>query len=303
MPWAPRADALEHLLSQVGPCFLSRGKPERRAVRQAIAVLESVARLPLGPRSTPALNELRSRWHEIVPILIATADRLPEPLDRHLDGALRQGCSACANAGGPLADRVISLCLAPAAGRLELAERLLEEEPASILRQVLAYLFSTREPERIPDVIRPLPHDVRDALILRLVRFHWVAPDKAGLLLSFITDSTSLREAGLWVHLDNLDWLDDLATLAFLREVDPSAPGFGEILDRLWACDPCRSRPPLAIAFVKALRIGGRERGEAVLRLWLHAHLAPALGNERPEVLLRSQEMRDALERSLVLSP
>lgn len=303
LPWAPRADALERLLSQVGPRLLSHGEPERRGTQRVIAVLESVARLPLGPRSIPALDELRSRWHEFLPILIAAADRLSEPLGRSLDGALRQGCSACGEAGGPLAERIVSLCLTPTAGRLELAERLLEEEPAPLLRRALAYLFSSREPERIPDLLRPLQHEVRDELILRLVRFHWVASDKAGLLLSLMTDSTLRREADLWVHLDNLDWLDDLAMLAFLRGVDPSEPGFGEVLDRLWACDPCQSRPLLAMAFVNALRIGGRERGEAVLRLWLHAHLAPALGTERPEVLQRSKEVQHALERSLVLSP
>jgi hypothetical protein len=303
VPWALRAEALERLLSRLGPCLLPQEESGRRTSHRAIAVLESIARLPLGSRTNHALGDLRSRWHEILPFLVAAADRLPGVASRSLDGAIQQGVSACDGAGGEAAERIFSLCLAPATERLGLSERALVDEPDSILRLALAYLLGTREPKRIPEIIRPLPQKARDHLILRLVRFRWITPEQAGPLLNLIMDSVLRKRADLWVNLDHLNWLDDLAALVLVCEVDPSQPSFGDVINRLWACDPGKSRPTLATAFVNALRVGGRGRGEAALRLWLHSHLAPILGTEQPEALLHDEETRIALKRSLVLSP
>ncbi len=303
VPWALRAHGLEHLLSLIGPCFLSHPRGQRRDIRRALAVLEFIARLPLGPTPSPALAELRSRWHEILPILIALTDRFPSLMVKSLDRALGQGMSACGAAGGETAKKVFSLCSAPGTERLRLAELAVADASDPALLQGLAYLFGVSAPEWIPDALRPLRQETRDNLVLRLVRFRWVAPEKVESLLSLITDSAARKEVDVWLRLDGPDWPEDLAMLAFLRTVDPSQPDLEEILHHLWKSDPNRSRPALARAFVNALSLGGRERGEAILRLWLHAHLTPVFGIEQAEALERSQEVRSALKRSLVLSP
>ena len=304
MPWELRAHALEHLLSFIGPCFLSHPRRRRRDLRRALAVLESIARLPLGPTLQSSLDELRSRWHEILPILIAVTDRFPSLMVKSLDRALSQGISACGAAGGETAKKVFSLCSAPGTERLRLAELAVADASDPALLQGLAYLLGASAPEWIPDTVRPLGQETRDNLILRLVRFRWVAPEKVDSLLSLITDSAARKEADLWLRLDGSDWPEDLAMLVFSahgRSVPARPRGDSSI-----ACGnaiPAESRPALARAFVNALSLGGRERGEAILRLWLHAHLAPVLGTEQAEALERSEEARSALKRSLVLSP
>ena len=296
VPWTVRAPALEHLLSLIGPVLLAG--EENRARRKAAAVLESMARLPLGPRPDRALDDLRSHWHEILPMLLAVAERLPGGATRAILEAVREGIAACNGTGGEAAKNVFRLCQIPP------AERTLSPDPA--LRPALAYLFSTREPGRTLEIIRLLPAEDRDALSLRLIRFRWIDSKTALQLPGCIADPALREEAFLWVNLGETqeeDWLRSLAALAALRPLDPSAPGHHPFLDRLWACDSGRSRSALAAAFPHALRAGGRIQGEATLRLWLHAHLAPALGTEQPQALQRDEQANEALKRSLVLSP
>ena len=304
--WSLRAMALEHLLSLVGPILLAV-IPERRARRKIAGVLESMARLPLGPRPDRALDELRSHWHEILPMLLAAAERFPGGGTRAVLEAVREGAAACNGHGGEAADSVFNLCLAPAAGRALLAEKALTSsasEPA--LLQALAYLLAARLPGRALEIVRNLPPDDRDVLCLRLIRFRWIDPEAALQLPGFIADPILREEAFLWLKLEGSskeDWLRSLAALAALRPLDPSEPGRNPFLDRLWSCEPDLSRPLLAALFTHALRSGGRERGEASLRLWLHAHVAPVLGTEQPLALQRDEQAAEALRLSLILSP
>ena len=195
VPWSTRAAALEHLLSLIGPVFLA-GASGSRGRRKAVAVLESIARLPMGP-SGNALDELRSHWHEILPMLIAVVERFPDLAGRSLDHALHEGITACGITEGETVEKIFSLCSTPSTGRLQLAERSLDSMPDPMLLQALTYLLSARRPERIPDAVRPLGQGARDRLILRLVRFRWIAPAKASPLLILIADTSVRRENGL----------------------------------------------------------------------------------------------------------
>jgi hypothetical protein len=304
VPWSVRAAALEHLLSLIAPVLLA-GTSERRARRKAAAVLESMARLPIGPRSEQALDELRSHWHEILPILLAVAERLPGT--GAVSKAVREGIAACDGAGGEAAENVFSLCLIPPVDRLTFANTALASPlPEPTLLQALVYLLATHESFRLPEIVRRLPAAHRDLLCLRLVRFRWIDPEAALQLPCFIADPALREEAFLWLNLGGTaeeEWLRSLAALAALRSLDPSEPGRRPVLDRLWSCDPGRSRAVLAGAFTHALRAGGRVQGEASLRLWLHAHLAPALGAEQPQAQQRDEEAAQALKRSSILSP
>jgi hypothetical protein len=298
VPWSARAAALEHLLSLVGPVFLA-GAPESRGRRKAVAVLESIARLPMGPSGT-ALDELRSHWHEILPMLIAAVERFPGCTVETIARAVREGTAACDGAGGEAAMRIFALCLAPP------EERTVWASPEPSLLRALSYLLAAPEPGRTVELVRRLPAVDRDFLGLRLIRFHWIDPEAAVPLAGLIAEPAQREEALSWLQLgkdSEEEWLRSLTALAASRSLDPSEPGRQPLLDRLWACDPGRSRPALAAAFPRSLQTGGRQRGEAALRLWLHAHLAPTPGTEQPQALQRGEQASETLRRSLILSP
>jgi len=82
---------------------------------------------------------------------------------------------------------------------------------------------------------------------------------------------------------------------------DPSDPRIEPLLERLRAA-PDAWRPALAWAVQDSLR-RGRPRGEAVLRTWLHAHLAPSPGRGRPQGLADAADAENALGLALRLGP
>ncbi|HYX22942.1 MAG TPA: hypothetical protein VFC23_02230, partial [Thermoanaerobaculia bacterium] len=301
-PWAVRAAALESLLSQIEPLLLRKNRG-RRCVRQATAVLDSMARLPAGSPTDRTLDDLRSHWHQLLPILVSAAERLPgRP-------TLKDFGDGSATERDPSRSAILSLCAADPAERLRWADRMLAEEspdPAGLC--ALAYLLAPHAPERVPEIVKRLPPELRDDLSLRLIRYGWIAGLPAESLLNGMAESWRRVAAEVWLFLKGSDeagserWLASLATLAAQRGVMPAQPGLGEVLSRLWSCAPEASRPALGAVFTSALGSGGRERGEAALRLWLHAHLAPKLGAERPENLSKSEDAKAALERSLELS-
>lgn len=90
-------------------------------------------------------------------------------------------------------------------------------------------------------------------------------------------------------------WIADAAP-------DPSDPRIEPLLVRLWNA-PDTWRPAIAWAVQDALRSGGRPRGEAVLRIWLHALLAPRPGRGRPEGLIDAADAERALDLALRLRP
>jgi hypothetical protein len=308
VPWRARAEAMEHLLSLIQPVFLRSGRErERKAARRAADVLESIARLPLGSQTDGALGELRSHWHEILPVVLAVAGRLPEATLRSFPKAVREGISACGEAGGEASRTVFELCLASPAERTLRAERALEDpEPGPILLRALVYLLAAREPQRAVEILPSLPAEERDPLAVRLLRHGWLCAQGSRHLLASIDDPALREEAAAWSHLRDSEggaWLEALTALAPLRHLDLCEPGWGPQLGRLWEIDPERSRPALAGAFLRGLRTGGRERGEALLRLWLHAHLAPQLGTEQPSRLEWSEQAKLGMERAMSLSP
>jgi hypothetical protein len=186
---------------------------------------------------------------------------------------------------------------------------LVEASPDPDVLCALAYLLAPHTPEQVSALVKRLPLELRDDLSLRLIRHRWIAGRPAESLLNGMAESWRRTAAVVWLFLrDSAEsgtgrWLESLASLAAQQAVTPSEPGLQEVLSHLWSCAFEASRRALGIIFTSALRGGGRERGEAALRLWLHAHLAPKLGAENPENLARSEEARTALERSLELAP
>lgn len=305
--WRVRASALERLLFLLRTVFHLE-KPSRTERRGAASVLATLGRLPIGPRPHPPLDELRSHWPNILPLLVANLERLPKGTIASVRKALSEGIAACREFGKETGEEVatglFALCLADGnerSARVEGALASPDPDPGTLT--ALAYLFAAEDSSRTLEITARLPGEERDALRLRLVRHRWIHPSWAGPVARSITDPTLRDEAFVWLLLEegaDADWLGQLAAWIARKPLDPSEPGLQRLVDRLWACDSVQSRPALAEAFLRALRAVGRKGGEDVLRLWLHAHLAPKPGGESKALPLNQAAGKD-LARSLAL--
>jgi hypothetical protein len=305
VPWPRRLAALEAVLADAASVLDS---PKRVA-----AVVETVARLPAEMEDGAAREEVRRLWHEVLPRLVALADRLPDKTAQTLARSLRAGAQAAAGSSRS----VLELCLASPEERRLRAERLLREEsPDPDVLRALPFLLarfgrpSGLEPEVLSAVER-LPADAsRDELCLRLIRHGWVRSETAERLAGLVQGPDLQVEARVWLGLQpgpgspaGDSWLQDLAALVSRGGADPSDPAFEPLLARLWQQDPEKSEQALGQAVVEALPAGGRARGEAALRLWLHAHLSPRPGLPQPERLRRCADLEGVMRRALDLSP
>lgn len=186
--WPIRREALEDLLARVAAGLL----PPPKAARALVTIL----RLPRQLRPEAARQELRQHWLEILPLIAAAVERLP---DQH------------------------------------------------------------KKP-------------VRRAFQESLSDFHLDAISPGNLMPPRADEAT-----------------------------DPSDPRSEPFLKRLWN-DPETWRPALGWTVQDSLR-RGRPQGEAALRLWLHAHLAPSPGRGRPQGLDDAARAEKALQLALRLGP
>lgn len=138
---------------------------------------------------------------------------------------------------------------------------------------------------RLPNEIEP--QALRDQLVAR-----W--PEVAPAFTAEISPEGAPAES---------EWLKALDVQIGEGEIDPNSTALSPILHRLWACDENESRQRLANAVLGALASGGRPRGEAALRLFLHAHLAPRLGSDRPDKESDLAEALAAFDAALSLAP
>ncbi len=288
--WPVRREALEGLLARVAG-FL----PERETAK----VLVTVLRLPFQLRPETARQKLRQRWHEILPLIAAAADRLPDKQLRPVRHALREGQRDFSR--DAVLSKIFGLCLAPAAEREKLADSI---SIADFSGTALAYLLTAHSSHRVPEVVRRLPAPERARLALRLIRHGWVPEDRARELLPCVAGDTSEAEAEIWCGPEKgheAAWTERAALWIAGEAPSPSDPHIEPLLARLWNAAEVW-RPALAWAVRESLR-RGHLNGEAVLRAWLHAHLAPSPGRGRPQGLDDAAGAEKALSLALRLGP
>jgi len=300
VPWQDRLEALERILASIPSIFLAPG--DRRGARRAAEVLEAVARLPFQRDTGAALEEIRSRWHEALPIAAAVLDRLPEKVAPRVLDAFQTGLSFPAT---PVQMRIFELCLLKAEERLDEVDRRLGEpalDPEEV--RALVYLVVVPAPERIPTVLELLPVSAeRDDLGLRLIRNGWLIPEQIPALQPLFSTPEAWQRAEVWLSPERDAWCRSLAAMAARGEIDPASPADEPLVRRLWERSSPEMLPELAKAVREALRTGGRERGEAALRLWLHARLSPKLGAAQGEKARLAKGACSALQRALELAP
>lgn len=290
--WAVRREALENLLARVARGLL----PDSETAKALVTIL----RLPAELRPETARQELRKRWIEILPQVVAGADRLPakhqKPVRRALQESLRDFHQSTSF------QKVFDLCLTPAREREKALDSFATAGPAEL--HALAYLLIGPAPRRVPEVVGRLPEPERARLALRLIRHGWVQGETARALLPSLSEEADQDEAEVWCgpeEGDDVAWTARAALRIAGAATDPSDPQIEPLLPRLWR-SPGLWKPALAWAVQDALR-RGRPRGEATLRAWLHAHLAPTPGHGRPQGLEEVERVEASLRLAMQLGP
>lgn len=298
IPWSNRLEALERLLAPISSIFLA--PRQWRGARHAAEVLETMARLPLQTDAGAVLEEIRSGWHEVLPILTATLDRLPEKVAPRVLRAFRKGLAFPMN---PQQARLFDLCLLSPGERLkEASHRLGEPNPDLEEVRALVYLLAIPAPEKAIAALERLPEGVeRDELGLRLIRNSRLPPEQIPALRLLLPSLEVSQRADAWLAPDQDTWCPALAALAARGEIDPSSPEHEPLVRLLWKRSSPKVLLDLGGAVREALRTGGRERGEVALRLWLHARLAPELGTAQDDRARWAEGACAALRRALEL--
>lgn len=291
VPWQDREDALERLLAMIPRAFPSGSSKDTRS---AVEVLEMVGRLPL--QTGAALDEVRHHWHTLLPRAVAALDRLPGGAFAPVRHAFQTGLAfPVRSEQRPL----LELCL------LDPEERVREVESRlgapDLNPSAVVYLLMSRRPKAALDALCRMPDGPeKDGLALRLIRNGWVRPGEAPALLERITDPDQFRRAKL---LASPAHYDDLAKLVVTEDVDPAATENEPLVRALWTFSSAEALEALAKGVPAALKAGGRARGEAALRLWLHAFFSPRLGTFQQDRAQLVESVTMALERSLELAP
>ena len=298
-PWPDRLEAFEGLLACIPSIFLAPGN--RQGARRAAEVLEAVARLPFQSDAGAALEEIQSHWHEVLPIATAVLDRLQEKVASRVRRTFRTALSFSVT---PIQRKVFELCvLSPGERLAKIDPRLRKSDLDPEEVWALAYLLAAPAPERVHGTLELLSADAkRDGLMLRLIRNGWLPPEKVSSLQSLFSTPEAWKRAEVWLSPGRDSWCQTLADLAARGEVDPAASGDAPLVRRLWECSSPEHLQILAQSVLDALRTGGRQRGEAALRLWLHARLAPKPGAAHSESQRLAKELSKALHRALELA-
>jgi len=314
--WSIRLQTFEILMANLGPLLFGSGHPgaDRRSLsflshcRAAAGLIDWLMALPCRPGEIR--EELRSNWHEVLPLVVAAVERLPTGVELYLRYPL--GARLCEFMSGwlhvdeKLCSRIERLLVTGWFRRrratpwqrsgselvdhwswLEAAQRsvvLLSCQAArdrslnAGVPSALVQFLSVNSPDRVRGLLRQLPDAEREETCLRLLRCHWLGVEQASLLLEMIAPPGVWR-AVLWLGLYETspicsdDWLRALASLLATGSPSFLDPESAPLRRHLWTIDEDASARVLAEATVEALRAHGRSAAENGLRFWLSAHL------------------------------
>ncbi len=245
--WPVRREALEGLLARVAAGLL----PDAEAAKALVTIL----RLPIQLRPETARQQLRQRWHEILPLIAAAADRLPDKHRRPVRRALQESQRDFSR--DAVLPKIFALCLATAAERENTADSISTDDNSE-LQAALAYLLTKHSPRLVPEVVRRLPVPDRASLALRLIRYSWIPKDRARELMPCVAGEASEAETEIWCGPENGDeaaWTERAALWIADEGPPPSDPHIEPLLSRLWSASDLW-RPALAWAVQDSLRRG-----------------------------------------------
>ncbi len=322
--WPLRAEALETILSHVGPWALSTDDAQASDRRKAaVTFFRWIVRLPAQPDLPDDLND---RWPELLPIVLAAAERLPASCRHRLHhpwpalierGMYRlwgrwrspwtRGASGFAawaigtppagpSAGGT--PNMPAVCFA-AVDQLaaHLGERL-DSRDASPVPQALLCLLAARDADRVPPLLERMAPAARRALTLRLVRYGWLEdlptslPEGKDPTLRLAWE---LRRGA--AERDAEAIVEGVAEAVGRNALDPLNAHSAPQRRALWTVETGRCCASLAEATISALA-AGRGPAERALCFWVHGWVKPRPGAAAPEARKRRNALMAALRQA-----
>ena len=305
VPWPQRREALEGLLVRLRPVLLQGcpwpgpRRPEAALGSAAADLIDAILELPQRAAEGAAREEIRRRWHEILVLVTAAAERLP--VGSRVIGAERDWRWLTVEQ-----QRIVRLCADDVETRRQRAAGWLVSRPMAPAgeAEALAYLLAAPFPDLACDLATRLPAGAgRDDLCLRLLRHGWVGPPESGRLEAAIGDPAVAAAARLWRRdLPPEEWAATFAELVARYGLDPSHPGAWPLLRRLRQLDERHGTRLVAAAAAQALALGGTRAGERMVVLWLNAFLAPRPSRTEEAWRERSERVRTAIAGALSLA-
>jgi hypothetical protein len=296
LPWSQREAVLVHLLVS-----LPRWLPKSLSQRRKRGLFEWLGRWPeRGPAKVLAA------WHRLFPWLVLSRSRLGlRPWgSRHIKRWCRRFDGLTADQKEVLEEALGIATATPRSKRENGAQESSVRRPDWVRARVCHR--AQRDPEDIPALVaqESLGRE-RRRLALELAVFGGLPWPVVEDLLSLL-DSEEERSQSV-VALDRTHpgtvpetaWLEALTRQAAGSTLDGPSPTLAPIRRRLWTVGDA-ARPKLATAAKTALATGGREGAQRALQLFLHAHLAPRLGEAADEARRRRLDGVAVAERAAV---
>ncbi len=314
--WRLRAEAVEALLCHVWRWVEAADDIQAPGRRQAAVTF--FRWLACLPAQSDLPDELGGLWPELLPVVLAAAERLPASCrdrlrcpwpaaierliprlwERRRSPWVRGAEGFAAWAGGT--PEVLAACFAAADELAAHLDETLDSRGPSPVAQSLLCLLAARDPERATRLLERLAPAARQALALRLLRHGWL--EDLPITPFWDTDDPAIRPIRLARALrrkaaerDAEAVAEGVAAALSGNELDPLDARSAPERRALWAVDAESCCAPIARAAVSALAGAGREPAERALCFWVHGWVKPRLGEEAPE----SRERRTALMAAL----
>lgn len=282
-------ETMASLIVGILPCFLGptpESAPRSRRVKAARLlrwIVALAARRGLGKKIRQDIGP------EILPVLLATVDRLPGAAVSRLlgrNGGKFRAWTTC------LCQLEALQCLATdgGSGFRHWTRRIEEEaclEQKRRLTTLLVLLCAKRDPALAHQLLEQAPPSTNsDVLRLRLVRWGWLPDELASQTIARIRSVPIAQEAQAWLARrlgDAGGLLEALAQLVEQGDQDLFDPRRSALRRALWQNDRTSTCRALGEALLVSLARSGAHGGEHGLRCWLQNFLLS--GEPQPERL------------------
>lgn len=317
--WHRRREALDRLLARGDRCLQRAGSGAATEVRAARWYGWLLSLPEEMPRSRPGYDDLRAHWTELLPRIVAAAERSERAVRRRLVYPFRDrlwpgGPAAPSGIGAAVERRIrrwkwlppsgnpdaVTVCAMSPEERLVVARRLLRagSAPAPLV-EALCLLLACEHPEICEELVGLDPGAAAaDHLRFDLVSGEWLRGDWAVECAAGIRERALARRARLRT-MDRGD-VRPVAGVMAAGDLDPDDPRCEPVRRHLWTCRGRGEEPlvELAEGVGGAIRDGGARRGVAALRLWLNARFAPVPGHAGTPAVAAAFERLGAAARS-----
>jgi len=294
LPWSQREAVLVQLLVS-----LPRWLPKDLSRQRLRGLFEWLGR---WPERGPA--QVLAAWHRLFPWLVLSRSRLGLRAwgSRRIERWCRRWDGFKAEQKEVLEEALGIATTTPRSERENGSQESSVRRPDRV--RARACHRAQRDPEEIPVLLaRETSGRERRRLALELAVFGglpWPVVEDLLPLLDSERERSRAVVALERVHpgtVPEAAWLEALTRQAGDSTLDGPSPTLAPVRRRLWTVGDA-ARPKLATAAKTALATGGREGAQRALQLFLHAHMAPRLGEAADEERRRRLDAVATAERA-----